>query len=219
MNDEIEAWKNYLYPGTDVLRNKLNIRDWATLHQLELNNAAAVELCITTGEYSLEGGTVKERLCNAHHQLFCDLYDWAGEFRKVNISKGGHNFGDYNSMGMYLRQADRTIREFDWGGATFAEKVNHLAKLHTELNFAHPFREGNGRATKVFMIDLARQHGVGLAFANVDADWWNQSSRDTFMDPDGLQQDHKPLLDVYQVVAIPLADHDSEHNPMVEGED
>ncbi|WP_368660631.1 Fic family protein [Corynebacterium sp.] len=78
-----------------------------------------------------------------HELLFGQLYPWAGEFRDVNIAKGGNHFGDHASMPMYLRQAERYLVQHPLD-------AEHLGELHTHLNFAHPFREGNGRTLRVF---------------------------------------------------------------------
>lgn len=204
MANENQAWQRYYYPGTDTLRNKANIHDHTELRTAEYRKASSAALALRQGTRSLDGETVEERLCSAHRQLFEEIYDWAGDLRDVNISKGGNHFGDHNSMGMYLRQANGAVQRFDWERASYDEKLTQLAALHTDLNFAHPFREGNGRATKVFMSDLAQQHGIELSFADVDSDVWNEASRQTFLDPHGLRQDIQPMLDVYQQIATPL---------------
>ncbi|WP_426716560.1 Fic/DOC family protein [Corynebacterium auriscanis] len=198
-----DVWTSYFYPGTQVLRNIPDIQDQDTLQAVEYLNGASAELSNSIGESSLEGGDAGSRLCSAHNLAFGALYEWAGALRKVNIQKGGHHFGDHASMGMYLRHIGRAIENFEWESTDFNGTLRYLAKIHTDLNFAHPFREGNGRATKIFMTDLARQHGVELAFCEVDANTWNQASRDSFMDPYGLYLNYEPMLDVYKSIAMP----------------
>lgn len=198
-----DDWTSYFYPGTQVFRNKPGIEDQDTLQAVEYLNGASAELSNSTGESSLDGNDVESRLRSAHKLVFGALYEWAGALRKVNIQKGGHHFGDYASMGMYLRQVGKTIEKFDWEAADFNDTLRLLAGIHTDLNFAHPFREGNGRATKIFMSDLARQHGIELAFCEVDGNTWNQASRDSFQDPYGLNLNYEPMLDVYKMIAMP----------------
>lgn len=86
-----ESSDPYLYPGTDVLRNLLDIRDAAPLAAFEANATAA--RLIELDAVPLEGGFDAARLKTIHRYIFQDVYSWAGEFRTVNISKGGQLFG------------------------------------------------------------------------------------------------------------------------------
>lgn len=203
-NSAPSAWRAYFYPGTEVLRNKENIRDAARLADREHIITAKRQIEVTANLHEILGDTVADRMKSVHHILFSDLYDWAGQYRDVNIEKGGHSFGDHSSMGMYMRQAQRKIEAFDWNASTFDDKLRHLAEIHTGLNFAHPFREGNGRTTKMFMADLAQQHGIDLDLTDIDPDTWNEASRKTFLDRDGLRQDPGPLIEVYRNISSPL---------------
>lgn len=204
MSDEHQRWKSYFYPGANVLRNKLGLTNADELSAVEYATTLQAEDELLHEDQPITGDTVSDRLRFIHRHLFGEIYEWAGELRDVNMSKGGHHFGDYNSMGMYLRQANGMVQRFDWERASYDDKLTHLAEIHTHLNFAHPFREGNGRSTKVFMTDLARQHGVKIRFAAVDAEAWNAASKKTFLDPDGLRQDSQPMLDVYKQIAAPI---------------
>ena len=132
-----------------------------------------------------------------------DIYDWAGQFRTVNISMGGagryvHHFGDHNSMDMYLRQIHRRIDATAWHDLELGEVADALAEVHTRLNFAHPFREGNGRTTRIFLQHLAQHAGATLDFGRVHADDWNAASAATFLHPHGLHLDSTPLATIYR---------------------
>src|SRR6266542_3370989 len=86
-----ESTDPYTYPGTDVLRNIPNIRDSRHMAALEANATAArlVELDAAP----LHGRFDEAHLRAIHKHIFQDVYSWAGEFRTVNISKGGQLFG------------------------------------------------------------------------------------------------------------------------------
>ncbi|WP_312980457.1 Fic family protein [Corynebacterium sp.] len=197
-------WRRYFYPGTEVLRNKLDIRDAAELQQIEYDVTQQQAASLEDGDLPIEGTTSAERLSFIHKALLGSIYDWAGEYRDVNITKGGHGFGDHASMGMYMRQLDGAINRFDWEAATDDQKIDYLGELHKDLNFAHPFREGNGRAARIFMSDLAAEHGIDLDFEAIDKPTWNEASRSTFLDPGGLRMDATPLVELYRQIATPL---------------
>lgn len=127
----------------------------------------------------------------------------------MNMSKGGHSFGDHASMGMYMRQLQGKINRTPWETIDFSAAVDQLAEVHTDLDFAHPFREGNGRASRVFMMDLASEHGIELDFSLVDGEQWNQASAETFLDPAGLRLTSDPFKAVYREVASPSEESSS----------
>lgn len=196
-----DDWRSYFGPGSDVLRNKLGISDATELQTAEHDVVEIQATALTEGDAPIEGDTAAERLSSIHSTLFGEIYDWAGENRVVNMAKGGQNFGDHSSMNMYLRQLNGQINRFDWDASSFDDKVDKLADLHTDLNFAHPFREGNGRSSRVFMSDLASHHGVDLDFGAVDKPAWNDASAASFLDPDGLRMDYQPIRGIYQDIA------------------
>lgn len=198
-----DVWRSYFYPGSTVMRNLLGIRDPGCLDTVEHAVATGRGLALASGELPVEGATTVERLSSIHRALFVQIYPWAGEPRVVNMMKGTHGFGDHHSMSMYMRQLDRRITGFDWGDADVDQTVDALADIHTDLNFAHPFRDGNGRASRLFMADLARRHGVDLHFCRVSCEDWIRASAATFLDPSGIRTDSTPMREVYRRVAAP----------------
>src|SRR5208282_4660199 len=100
----------------------------------------AKELFDSANLSSFEVGTTKG-LQQIHRYLFNDLYDFAGEIRKLNISKDGFRFA--NSL--YLEDALQHIEEMP--ETTFEEIIEKYA----EMNIAHPFMEGNGRSTRIWL--------------------------------------------------------------------
>jgi cell filamentation protein len=136
----------YVYPGTSVLRNRLGIRDAEGLEVFEVEAAHA-----RAEEGLPEGNFDPAHYCAAHHQLFHDVYDWAGQYRTVRIAKGETMFCYPENI---PAQMDALFAGIE-GGARFRdltreEFVARLAGFLAELNAIHPFREGNGRTQLAF---------------------------------------------------------------------
>jgi len=127
---------------TMVLENKLNITN-----QLELNKAEEkiskqkAKQLFESGEINrVEVGTFKG-LAQIHAFLFGDIYDFAGRLRDVNIAKGNFRFAPL----MYLPQSLENI------DAMPQDNFEKIIEKYVEMNIAHPFREGNGRATRIWL--------------------------------------------------------------------
>ena len=125
-----------------VLANKLNIHN-----QLELNKAEEkiskqnAKKFFESGEINrIEIGTFKG-LSQIHSYLFGDIYDFAGKLRDVNIAKGNFRFAPL----MYLPQSLENI------DAMPQNNFEQIIEKYVEMNIAHPFREGNGRATRIWL--------------------------------------------------------------------
>ena len=107
---------------------------------------------------NIEVGTVKG-LQQIHAYLFGGLYDFAGQIRTVNIAKGGFQF----AMAQFLPQTLATIEQMP--EATFEE----IADKYVEMNIAHPFREGNGRATRIWLdLILKKQLQKCVDWSKID---------------------------------------------------
>jgi cell filamentation protein len=163
----------YVYPGTEVLRNKLDIRDKADLERVErriVSDRASAD--IPKGKFDLD------HLRAIHRHLFSPLYDWAGEVRIVEISKGGSQFQftKYIETGMadiHRRlKAERFLK--NKSPKVFAQKA---AEILGDINYVHPFREGNGRTQILYAQQLAQQAGYELDLTKIDpAQWLNAST-------------------------------------------
>lgn len=157
---------SYTYPDTDVLRNKANLTDQGALDAFEAD-ATAIRL-LELIAHPIEGSFDLTHLKAIHRHLFQDVYDWAGELRTVDISKGGSRFGSWALIEGYLSQQLAQI-----GGEHFlrdispARFVSRLAFFMGEINAVHPFREGNGRAQRAFCAQLAEQAGYFIDFDQV----------------------------------------------------
>lgn len=125
-----------------VLENKLGITNSADLAKEEekLSKKRAVEL-FEKGLLSLADAGSFSSLQKIHEYLFQDIYDFAGEIRTVNIAKGSFRFAPV----VYLQDALKHIENMPQ--STFDE----IIKKYVEMNVAHPFREGNGRSTRIWL--------------------------------------------------------------------
>ena len=143
----------YCYPGTTVLKNKLNLRDENQLGEFE------AEITDQRASEPLPDGALGFAHYKAvHRHLFQDVYDWAGQTRSVRISKGGNPFcfpefidAQMNALFAALAE-DQYLRGLD--RKTFANKAAHFL---AELNAIHPFREGSGRAQLSFLAFVGRR--------------------------------------------------------------
>lgn len=125
-----------------ALHNKLGITDSAELARIEekISKKKAVLLYDKGLLDTLEAGKFSA-LSFIHKYLFEDIYDFAGEVRDVNIAKGDFRFAPV----MYLKQALEHISNMPQ--STFDE----IIEKYVEMNIAHPFREGNGRSTRIWL--------------------------------------------------------------------
>lgn len=146
-----------------TLENKLGITSSAELATQEerLSKKRALELFESGMLHKLEAGTFKT-LQTIHKQLFMDIYDFAGKVRSVNIAKGGFRF----VPAMYLLDALIQIERMPQ--STF----DKIIEKYVEMNVAHPFREGNGRSTRIW-LDLILKKELQLVI-----DWSKVNKED-----------------------------------------
>ncbi|CAM3426370.1 Fic/DOC family protein [Tsukamurella hominis] len=202
---ELARFHALFYPGTTVLQNKYGLRDADELHARERHaaNVRAVELRTNPGLIPRSHDLAQ--LQAIHRHLFQDVYAWAGEVREFNIAKGGKPFAHYGNIQRYyfagieydLRQHDNGLRSADRD--TFALAA---ADLFANVNQAHPFREGNGRSTRMFIEsvirDVAPHYQLNLRTAAASKEAWNDASHQSRPDVDHLAPDPTPLLDVFR---------------------
>ena len=157
----------YVYPGTYCLRNRLGIRDRAELERVEAEQTAIriAQIARTPllGRYDLV------HLRAFHRRIFADIYTWAGELRSVAIAKEDSLFALPEHIEAYLRGVfDGLAAEDRLRGLARTDFLGRVTHYHAELNAAHPFREGNGRAQRAFLGQLSRDAGYRLAWQRLD---------------------------------------------------
>ena len=159
-----------------TLDNKLGISDSPKLSEAEerISKKKAAELFENGMLNTLEAGTF-ESLKAIHKYLFEDIYDFAGELRNVNIAKGNFRFVPL----MYLEAALANIDKMPQ--STFDE----IVEKYVEMNIAHPFREGNGRSTRIW-LDCIFKKGIGKV---VD---WSKVDKEDYL----LAMERSPIKDI-----------------------
>lgn len=159
-----------------MLENKLGITDSAELARIEekISKQKAVEMFESGYLESLEAGTF-EGLAKIHRYLFDEIYDFAGEVRKVNISKGNSCFAPLMYLDAALQSIDKVPQ------STFDE----IVEKYVEMNVAHPFREGNGRSTRIW-LDLMLKKEIGYV---VD---WSKVDKEDYL----LAMERSPIKDI-----------------------
>ena len=159
-----------------MLENKLGITDSAELARIEekISKQKAVEMFENGYLESLEAGTY-ESLAMIHKYLFDEIYDFAGEIRKVNISKVNFRFAPL----MYLDAALQSIDKMPQ--STFDE----IVEKYVEMKVAHTFREGNGRSTRIW-LDLMLKKEIGYV---VD---WSKVNKEDYL----LAMERSPIKDI-----------------------
>ena len=142
-----------------ALKNKLGITNSTELAREEerISKRKAAEM--------FESGMLDEMIPGSyralqaiHNQLFCDVYEFAGQTRTVNIAKGNFRFAPL----IYLQAALDNIDKMPQ--STFDE----IFEKYVEMNIAHPFREGNGRSTRELIRCMALEYGLHINWGNTD---------------------------------------------------
>ncbi|SOD72905.1 cell filamentation protein [Jatrophihabitans sp. GAS493] len=211
------SWEDYLYPanefGVQVLRNKLGLREFAAWHDAErqLTVLRAQELI---GRPELVPRTFDVGHWKAiHRQIFQDVYEWAGEFRTVNISKAElvdgedgklkqqfNPFAPSDELEGYADAVLGHVRAADmFAGRDRAGVVDGLAESLTWMNRLHPFREGNGRTQRILAEHIADHAGYLLDWYRISPEDQNRVMAQSYHD------DIEPLRDALEgaVIAIP----------------
>lgn len=159
-----------------TLENKLDITDATELARMEekISKKKAVELFENGYLDNYEVGTF-QMLAAIHRYLFGDIYEFAGKVRTVNVAKGNFRFAPV----MYLQAAIENIEKMPQ--STFEE----IIEKYVEMNIAHPFREGNGRSTRIW-LDLILKKGLNMV---ID---WSVVDKEDYL----LAMERSPIKDI-----------------------
>jgi cell filamentation protein len=168
-----------------ALENKLGINDSSELARVEekISKTKARELFENGLLDDFEVGTYKG-LAQIHRHLFSEIYDFAGEMRTVNIAKSGFRFAPV----MYLNAALESIEKMPQ--STFDE----IIEKYVEMNVAHPFREGNGRSTRIWLDAILKKELKKV----VD---WSKVDKNDYL----LAMERSPVKDVEIKVLLKAA--------------
>jgi cell filamentation protein len=141
-------------------------------------------------------------ICAIHQAWLGDVYEWAGQYRQVNVSKGDFPF----AMALHV---PKLMKDFEKGPLkeytpcrfkTDEEIITALAVVHTELMLIHPFREGNGRAGRLLAVVMAFQAGLpGLDYTSIRG----KKRKEYFTAVQaGMERDYEPMKKVFWSVLL-----------------
>ena len=149
-------WISDTLQPNGVLKNKLGIKDEKELEHTEymLSSIAAFKLAKRHPQIKSI-----DDLHKIHKLMFDKLYDWAGQKRPGNFQKNGYAFFPHEMFDTAELDLNNHLASFPK-----EPKAEDYAQLLDEINYYHPFREGNGRSTKVFLQCLAANHGQALNY-------------------------------------------------------
>ncbi len=163
----------YVYPGTKILRNQFGIKDGAVLDKVERRFVGVrFEQGAPSGRFDLA------HLQAIHHHLFQDVYDWAGALRTVEIAKGNSNFLHASRIEMGMADVHRRLEARAYLRALSRQDyAAAAAQIIGDVNYVHPFREGNGRTQLEYLRQLTGQAGHVLNPAALDPGGWITASK------------------------------------------
>lgn len=170
----------YNYEGTDVIKNKLDIRDAKLLKEYE-TGIVGLKLTSLMKNKKVYPFT-EEGLKRIHKYLFDEVYDFAGEYRLENILKENFRFSEYEFIEENISQIIKKIDIEKMKKMDFDALCKTLSEIMTDLNVLHPFREGNGRTIREFIREMAYVCGYDVNFSNVDYELILDVSRKAVVD-------------------------------------
>jgi len=159
-----------------ILENRLNITDVVELARVEerLSKQKAHQLFVSGFLDRLEVGTFKS-LSEIHYYLFGDIYSFAGKIRDVNIAKGNFRFAPVSYLEVALINIEKMPQS----------NFDEIIEKYVEMNVAHPFREGNGRSSRIW-LDLILKKEIRRV---VD---WSRVDKDDYL----LAMERSPIKDI-----------------------
>ena len=167
----------YMYEGTDVLKNKLGIKDAQQLKEVEGNisftKLLTVDRDVDSSKFDIN------YIKNIHKYIFGDIYEWAGEFRKVTSYKEERVLNGLSvkyalpkDIEPKAKECLKKINETNWKSMSLNEKTLEFTKQIANLWQIHPFKDGNTRTTLTFAFNFAEAHNFpmhkGLMLQNCD---------------------------------------------------
>lgn len=187
----------YCYPNSSVLKNKLNI---INEHDLGIAEREISSLRIMEIENEpLKGKLDFKHLKDIHYNIFKDIYEWAGQIRNVNISKGSV-FCYYENIESYADYVFNKLKEENYLINAGNDAIyDGLSFYMSEINAIHPFREGNGRSQRVFMSYLAKVSGYELNFEKITQEKMIELSSLAF------NYGHEEYIEMFNEILIPIS--------------
>ncbi len=182
-----------------VLKNKLGIKSKKAMDEVE-------EVALKTatdkllGMYDAGHRFTAEDIRTMHRLWLGDIYEWAGEYRQVNVSKGDFHFAASLHIPLLMEDFDKVFlrRHTPCNFKSMDRVIRALAEVHVELVLIHPFREGNGRVARLLTILLALQDSLPpLDFTGIVA----KKKKDYITAVQaGMERNYKPMEKIFESV-------------------
>jgi cell filamentation protein len=159
----------YCYVGTNVLRNHFGIRNVVELKRIEADITTIRQHDLLSKPVT--GRFTANHLCSIHRYLFGDIYPFAGRYRRESIAKGQTIFENPANIERKLKKLLAQLKDECFLKQTTTQSfLPRMAYYFTELNYLHPFREGNGRATREIIRQLLLVNGYVVDWSAVSVD-------------------------------------------------
>ena len=183
IDQSLDSQSQYCYPNTEVLVNKLGIKDQETLEVAERRITtlmlSAIQLRDIPSPSKLFSG---KYYLDLHKEVFEHIYDFAGQIRDENITKGNTPFCRPEFIYSYLNETLQTLGKKMTKIQSKDDITTWLADCYGELNIIHPFREGNGRIAREFLRESVECMDKYLGFNyEIDFSGVNEHSSQMFM--------------------------------------
>ncbi|MEW1734368.1 Fic family protein [Nocardia beijingensis] len=205
--DHDTLWQAYLWPsdtGEMMLRNRYGLHNEAELARREHRETAKRELEIRSGKVDIPvtGDLTEWRAIHAH--LFGNVYDWAGQLRTVGMSKSGRDFLHPLHFDSFLPATLADLRAVPWAQLDRFRFVEYISYNYMRLNWAHPFREGNGRALGIFLDRQIADARYALDYSRLgeDPSEWNHAAWSACPEKYGAPTDYRPLLRIFSRITV-----------------
>ena len=151
----------YVYENTNVLINKLNIRDLKELDKAEGVLVTTNLISVLNNPFPIKSTLDIKKI---HKLLFSDLYDWAGQTRKMNMYKSepvldglSVNYSEYTHIDDDLKKLDNYFKSINWKNLSKKDTIDYIVQLISRLWRIHCFREGNTRTVTTFLYLFMKQ--------------------------------------------------------------
>ena len=194
-------------PGSneEVLRNLLGIKTTVEMDQAEAE-ALIITLDLLINEYDADHCFTLDDIYYMHKLWLGNIYEWAGQLRKVNISKGDFTFAMANRVPQLMEEFEKLLTEHTpCVGLDRQAVVKVLSEIHIEFELIHPFREGNGRVGRLLITLMALQAGLPL----LNYDLFVKESKEEYFAAiqEGMGRNYLPMENLFtEIIENSFAD-------------
>ena len=169
MSYSLDPLQDDCYENSSILKNKFNLKDEEKLNAMEqsLTSMLIAQAYISIPFENVDFNFYKK----LHNYVFSDIYEWAGTNRKVDMSKKGTKFCPKDKIEERGNKIFERLKNNEFLRNYHGEEfINEFTDLYCDLNYLHPFREGNGRIQRLFLSMLIESIGKHIDFSDIDSD-------------------------------------------------